>query len=705
MGAMVNYPQKVTFDRKIKDKEYIEQSWDKNTLEFIKREDNNGIKTNLIGSRGTNLSKPGKLKLTDFDFEIYENARINTIKVGWVDKVEGSDSNSKNPPIVPGVSMKLLNYPYGVIKSSNSKLGINYTKGESSDKTLWNIKDDQIYPAPTPDTINSSDFGVIVSYARNLSSNEGFVLINYLRLFVEWTDPKYSLKIVSEDNSALLNGEIVYVVTLRNTNRIHQGKPVKVHIEYDQGLSFLEYTNVQNGIYDDKEKIWDAELDETGKSVLYLKFRAEMKGLLKCRAKSDFGAAISVGGVNVITPEFQLQTNYLDPKIEMIQNEKVNYTIMATVNTDLVTNKKIKIPIPNNIKLENCMGDGKYDVSNGVWDAEFKNNKAQLYLCINAISSENFSQNIEIDGKTLLTKDFIIIKEKPKGLDNILENVPPSGMQFLEDGENIVFEEEYDKIVLNDNIENSYYSNDKNFAIKAENITMKFSLNHEKVDNFKEYFIKYIRREIKQQEFLALNKVSFTLYKGDRLGVVGLNGAGKSTLLKIVAGVMKPTNGLIEVNGKISPLLELGAGFDPNYTGKENIFLNGSILGYSKEFIESKFDEIAEFSELGRFLNIPIKNYSSGMKSKLGFSIATIVEPDILMLDEILSVGDAKFRKKSGDKVKSLFESGVTVLLVSHSISQVRDLCNRAIWLEKGKIIMEGSANDVCDAYEESISN
>lgn len=240
-------------------------------------------------------------------------------------------------------------------------------------------------------------------------------------------------------------------------------------------------------------------------------------------------------------------------------------------------------------------------------------------------------------------------------------------------------------------------------VISAEHITMKFDMSPEKIDNIKEYVIKWLKRDIKREEFLALDDVSFTLNKGDRLGLIGLNGAGKSTLLKIIAGVMKPTSGNISVSGKIAPLLELGAGFDPNYTGRENIYLNGAILGYSKEFLETRYDEIAEFSELGHFLEIPIKNYSSGMRSKLGFSIATIVEPDILILDEVLSVGDAKFRKKSGDKIKSLFDSGVTVLLVSHSINQIRDLCNKVIWLEKGKIIMSGDADEVCDAYLKSV--
>ncbi|MDR2966332.1 MAG: ABC transporter ATP-binding protein [Methanobacteriaceae archaeon] len=704
MGSMIKYPQKIIYDRKTKDNEYVEQSWDKNTLEFIKKENGNGTKTNLIESKDTNLSKPGKLKLTNFNFGIHENAKINTIKVGWVDKVEGLKNNGRNPPIIPGVSMKLLNYPYGVVKSSNSKLGINYTKGESTDRTLWNIKDGQIYPAPTPDEVNSPDFGVIVSYARNIGFNKGFVLIDYLRLFVEWTDPAYSLRVVPEFNNVLLNEELVYIITLKNINKIHQGKPVKVHINYDSNLSFVKFTDLQKGTYDDLKRIWYAKLDETGKSVLYLKFQAKKFGILECNAKTDFGIAKHLGNVNVVSPEFKIQTNYSCSKIEMIQNERINYSIIATTNTDLVDNKKIKIPLLPNIEIKNFRGDGEFDASTGIWNAEFKNKRAQLHLCINASLSGNFVQNIEIDGEIALTKEFIIMKEEEsKDLDPILENISPSGMQLLKDGENIASESEFDKIDLNENIENSYYSNNENVAIKVENVTMKFSLNIEKIDNFKEYFIKFIKKELKQESFLALDNVSFTLDKGDRLGIVGLNGAGKSTLLKIVAEVMKPTEGSVHVNGRISPLLELGAGFDPNYTGKENIFLNGSILGYSKEFIEDRFDKIAEFSELGKFLDIPIKNYSSGMKSKLGFSIATIVEPDILILDEILSVGDVKFRKKSGDKIKSLFESGVTVLLVSHSTDQVRDLCNRAIWLEKGKIVMEGSADDVCDAYEESV--
>jgi ABC-type polysaccharide/polyol phosphate transport system ATPase subunit len=239
--------------------------------------------------------------------------------------------------------------------------------------------------------------------------------------------------------------------------------------------------------------------------------------------------------------------------------------------------------------------------------------------------------------------------------------------------------------------------------IKVNDVGMEFNLSQEKISDLKEYVIKFLRRELFFQEFWALKNVSFDVKKGDRVGIVGLNGAGKSTLLKIICGVMKPTEGNVKINGKIVPLLELGAGFDSNYTGRENIFLNGAMLGYSKKFLEEKYDEIVEFSEIGeKFIDVPIKNYSSGMKARLGFSIATVVEPEILVLDEVLSVGDAKFRKKSEERIMSLFKKGVTVLYVSHSAGEVKRLCNKAIWLEKGKLIMQGDVEEVCAAYEKS---
>ena len=240
-------------------------------------------------------------------------------------------------------------------------------------------------------------------------------------------------------------------------------------------------------------------------------------------------------------------------------------------------------------------------------------------------------------------------------------------------------------------------------VIKIDDVSMEFDIPQEKIDTIKEYFIKSVKRELKpKKHFNALSDVSFEIKRGERVGIIGFNGAGKSTLLKVLAGVLKPTTGSTVINGNIAPLLELGAGFDHNYSGRENIFLNGAILGYSKAFLESKYDEIVEFSELEEFIDIPIKNYSSGMVAKLGFAVATIVDPEILILDEILSVGDVRFQKKSGDKIRSMISSGITVLLVSHSTAKIKELCNRAIWLDKGKLVMDGDVDEVCEAYIEA---
>ena len=241
-------------------------------------------------------------------------------------------------------------------------------------------------------------------------------------------------------------------------------------------------------------------------------------------------------------------------------------------------------------------------------------------------------------------------------------------------------------------------------AIKVEKVGMKFNMSKEKTDNLKEYVIKFLKRQLKFQQFWALKDISFEVEKGDRIGVIGLNGAGKSTLLKLISGVMKPTQGRIEIHGSIVPLLELGSGFDPDYTGRENIFLNGALLGYSKSFLESKVEEIIEFSEIEDFIDVPLKNYSSGMRARLGFSIATTVTPEILILDEVLSVGDAKFQEKSREKMQSLLGGKITLLFVSHSVDHVKNLCNKAIWLEKGKLIMQGPVDEVCDAYTKSIT-
>ena len=240
-------------------------------------------------------------------------------------------------------------------------------------------------------------------------------------------------------------------------------------------------------------------------------------------------------------------------------------------------------------------------------------------------------------------------------------------------------------------------------ALIVDNVSMKFNLSSEKVDNIKEYIIKSIKHQISYDEFWSLRNVSFTMNKGERMGILGLNGAGKSTLLKVISGVYKPTEGKVIRHGKVVPLLELGAGFDQQYTGKENIFLYGTVLGYTKGYLEEKYDEIVEFSELGKFIDVPIKNYSSGMKSKLGFSIATIANPDILILDEVLSVGDAKFRKKSEAKIMQLMEGGTTVLFVSHSLAQVRRICDRAMILDHGTLEAIGGIDEISNQYEAMI--
>ncbi|RAP52859.1 MAG: teichoic acid ABC transporter ATP-binding protein [Methanosphaera sp. rholeuAM270] len=240
--------------------------------------------------------------------------------------------------------------------------------------------------------------------------------------------------------------------------------------------------------------------------------------------------------------------------------------------------------------------------------------------------------------------------------------------------------------------------------IEVNNVSMEFNLSEQKTDNLKEFVIKLIKRELHFQSFWALNNISLKINKGDKIGFLGLNGAGKSTLLKIISGVLKPTKGEVKVYGSMAPLLALGAGFDQNFSGKDNIFLNGAVLGHSRAEMQEKFDDIVEFSELGEFIDVPVKNYSSGMKSRLAFSIATSVNPDILILDEVLSVGDMSFQKKSKDRMNNMM-SEATLLFVSHSVGQVRNLCDKAIWLHKGSIIAAGEVNEICSQYETYVKN
>lgn len=237
--------------------------------------------------------------------------------------------------------------------------------------------------------------------------------------------------------------------------------------------------------------------------------------------------------------------------------------------------------------------------------------------------------------------------------------------------------------------------------IILKNVSMKFNLGVEKDNSLKMIFINLFtpKKKKKKDYFWALKDIDFRINKGDVVGIIGANGAGKSTLLKVVSGVYKPTTGTVEVNGKISPMIELGAGFDGELTARENIYLNGAILGYSKEFLEQKFDEIVEFSELKDFLDVPVKNFSSGMVAKLAFSISTIVDPEVLIVDEILSVGDIKFQEKSKNKMMSMIEGGTTVLYVSHSIDSIKKLCSKVIWLDHGKIVKMGDTKEICDEY------
>lgn len=235
--------------------------------------------------------------------------------------------------------------------------------------------------------------------------------------------------------------------------------------------------------------------------------------------------------------------------------------------------------------------------------------------------------------------------------------------------------------------------------IEVKNVTMRFRMSDEPINSLKEIFTTAVSGKLKFNEFLALDDVSFDLERGKTLGLIGRNGAGKSTTLKLISGILKPTSGTIITRGNIVPMLELGAGFDLELTGKENIYLNGAILGYSKEYLESKYEEIVEFAEIRDFIDMPIRNYSSGMMARLAFSIASVVQPEILIVDEILAVGDEVFQEKSFNRMKELMSGGATVLFVSHDIDKIEEMCDKVIWLDHGKIVDEGSAAEVCERY------
>lgn len=243
---------------------------------------------------------------------------------------------------------------------------------------------------------------------------------------------------------------------------------------------------------------------------------------------------------------------------------------------------------------------------------------------------------------------------------------------------------------------------EEKIMIEVNDAAVRFNLSVEKIDNLKEYFVKLVKRELLFQEFFALNGVSLTVKKGESWGIIGRNGSGKSTLLKLICGILKPYRGTVKTYGRIAPLIELQAGFDGRLTARENIFLNGALLGHSSAFMQAHFDEIIDFAEVHRFVDVPVKNFSSGMSARLGFALATVVNPEILIIDEVLAVGDKAFQKKCEARMREMLKNDVTLLFVSHSCEAVRRMCGNVLWLDRGKEVMSGDSDLVCAAYEEA---
>ncbi len=355
-------------------------------------------------------------------------------------------------------------------------------------------------------------------------------------------------------------------------------------------------------------------------------------------------------------------------QIKDTHNEKLIPKLMEQFNISYDEAEMVLSKIVER-KTEKIVNEQKIDINNNLNDIQ--NTKSSSNTNINQNNMNSKIRPDSTENKTDKTKNIESTEnktDKTKNIDSILSNIIPN---------------------YNENI-----------SIELKNVDLTFNVSNEKVDTIKESFIRTLKRDkSKKIKIHVLKDITFKIYKGEKIGIIGYNGAGKSTLLNVISGIYPPDKGTVVTNGNLSPLLSLGAGFDYNYSGRKNIILNGAVLGYNREFIEEKMDEIIEFSELGEFIDIPIKNYSSGMLAKLGFSIATAVEPDILIVDEILGVGDVSFQKKSSDKIKSLMDGGTTVLFVSHSIPQVRSICDKAIWIDKGEVREIGEVNKVCDNY------
>lgn len=366
---------------------------------------------------------------------------------------------------------------------------------------------------------------------------------------------------------------------------------------------------------------------------------------------------------NKIKSKLKLEYNLNDDEAEEILTRIENRFVDDAKNSRNISQNVQTQPEDVNIPLHNFNKEVKPH-------SEFNNSQSDIYDVSkksfkNGDDNLNESQSVNKEG----------VGEKNADLEHDKQNVDS---------------------ILSDIVENFH----EEISIELKNVNLTFDLIDDKADTLKEAFIRTIKNNRpKKTKFHVLNDINFKIYKGEKVGIVGYNGAGKSTLLKVIAGIYPPDNGEVVTNGNISPLLSLGAGFDRNYSGRKNIYLNGAVLGYDKEFLKGKEEEIIEFSELGEFIDYPIKNYSSGMLAKLGFSIATVLNPDILIIDEILGVGDVTFRRKSGDKIKSLMDGKTTVLLVSHALSQIRKLCDKAIWIDNGRVREIGDVNEVCNHY------
>ena len=425
--------------------------------------------------------------------------------------------------------------------------------------------------------------------------------------------------------------------------------------EFDNNFTKFNYTN-------NREKIKSKIMDKYGIS---LEESEKILDILEKRVESDIKQNQS--------NDFLIDGYLSDKRLLNSKDEQKVSSSQSVLDGNSYINSKNNY-IGEKAHARNTKVDAMKQIDINIKSSSKINLNGNYTDKINFFRSEDEAFNKETSYQSLINNDKSSNEKLSTDVDSILENIIPDFKQQI--------------------------------SIKVDHVDLTFEVQSEKIDTLKEAFIRTIKRNKSDKiKIHALNDVSFQIYKGEKVGIIGYNGAGKSTLLNVISGIYIPDKGSVTTYGNISPLLSLGAGFDYNFSGRQNIILNGAVLGYTKEFLESKIDEIIEFSELGEFIDIPIKNYSSGMLAKLGFSIATMVNPDILIIDEILGVGDVNFQKKSADKIKSLMGGGTTVILVSHSIFQIRQLCDKAIWIDNGSVKAIGEVNKVCDEYLKDAEN